>query len=178
MATRPNLKISKTDAAKRQIETAIRLWFFSCDPVSVHTLTAAAHQILHDIGKKRGAPTILREPQGIRPEYKKQIHELVRRNENFFKHADEDPDAILDFNPEATEMYMLDVVVTYESLTQEVSPIQSVFKSWIFLQKPNLMNEIARKKMEEDTRGLNMTGISKAEFFTDVFPLAMKSGIA
>jgi hypothetical protein len=50
MTKRPTLKVSKTDVAKRQIETAIRLWFFSGDPVSIHTLAAAAHQILHDLG--------------------------------------------------------------------------------------------------------------------------------
>jgi hypothetical protein len=46
----PIIHISKFDAAKRQLETAIRLWFHSGDPVSVHTLAAASHQLLHDLG--------------------------------------------------------------------------------------------------------------------------------
>lgn len=105
MTKRPTLKVSKTDAAKRQIETAIRFWFFSGDPVSVHTLAAAAHQILHDLGKKLGASTILRDVPGIHPERKRELRELMSRYENFFKHADRDPDALLDFNPYATELF-------------------------------------------------------------------------
>jgi hypothetical protein len=80
---RPTLKVSKTDAAKRQLETAIRLWFFSADPVSIHTLAAAAHQILHDLGKKRGVPTALRDIPGIRPEYEKMVRETVSRYKIF-----------------------------------------------------------------------------------------------
>jgi hypothetical protein len=39
------LKISKLDAAKRQLEVAIRLYFYFGDPVAIHTLTAAAYNI-------------------------------------------------------------------------------------------------------------------------------------
>jgi len=45
MTIKPKLKISKLDAAKRQLETAIRLYFNEADPVSVHTLAGAAHTI-------------------------------------------------------------------------------------------------------------------------------------
>ena len=36
-----NITVSKLDAAKRQLETVIRLYFFDGDPVSIHTLTSA-----------------------------------------------------------------------------------------------------------------------------------------
>src|SRR6266478_417966 len=127
-AKRPTVKISKTDAAKRQLETAIRLWFFSGDPVSIHTLAAAAHQVLDDVGRSKGSPTALRGLPGVKPAYIRRLRELVSRYENFFKHADCDPSALLDFNPEATEMMILDAVLTYESLTQEIAPILNTFK--------------------------------------------------
>jgi hypothetical protein len=43
------IKISKLDAARRQLDTAIRLYFMEGDPVSVHTLAAAAFEILKDL---------------------------------------------------------------------------------------------------------------------------------
>ncbi len=176
---RSTLKVSKTDAAKRQLETAIRLWFFSADPVSIHTLAAAAHQILHDLGKKRGVPATLRDLPGIRPEYEKVVRETVSRYENFFKHADKDPDALLDFNQQATEIFILDAVVTYESLTQEIVPILSTFKAWMFIQKPELMKEEFRQKL---INGLNALGadfsrISKAEFFNIYHACLIKQGM-
>jgi hypothetical protein len=39
---RPRSRISKLDAAERQIDTAIRLYFEDGDLVSIHKLSAAA----------------------------------------------------------------------------------------------------------------------------------------
>ncbi len=44
-----NIKISKHDAARRQIFTAIRLYFNHGDLVSMHTLAAAAFKITQNI---------------------------------------------------------------------------------------------------------------------------------
>jgi hypothetical protein len=43
---RARMKITKLDAAKRQLATAIRLYFEDRDPVSVHTLVMAAGEII------------------------------------------------------------------------------------------------------------------------------------
>jgi hypothetical protein len=47
------LALTKVDVARRQLQTAITLWFTNGDPVSVHTLAAAAHEIIHTVTKKR-----------------------------------------------------------------------------------------------------------------------------
>jgi hypothetical protein len=162
------VKVSKTDAAKRQLETAVRLWFYSGEPVSIHTLTAAAHQVLHDLGKAQGIRSILRElPEKVRPEFQKKLRELLSRYENFFKHAERDPNALLDFNPEATECYLLDAVCTYESITQEVTPILSAFKTWMFMHNPDLLNEPYRQALLQKLNegGPDLRDIPKEEFF-------------
>ena len=48
-----HLIITKLEAARRQLESAIFLYFEEKDPVSIHTLTAAAYNILRDISAKR-----------------------------------------------------------------------------------------------------------------------------
>lgn len=73
MMIKPKLKISKLDAAKRQLETAIRLYFNEADPISIHTLAGAAHTILSDINKKYGGRPMLDSDYLIKDEYKKEF---------------------------------------------------------------------------------------------------------
>src|SRR5271165_3353782 len=47
------LTITKFEAARRQLGTAIVLWFSDDDPVSIHTLACAAYEIIHKLTKKR-----------------------------------------------------------------------------------------------------------------------------
>jgi hypothetical protein len=56
------LPITKLDAARRQLETAITLWFHDADPISVHTLVMAAHGILKAINKKLGGAPMFGDP--------------------------------------------------------------------------------------------------------------------
>lgn len=174
----PTLKLSKTDAAKRQLETAVRLWFFSQDPVSVHTLTAAAHKVLYDVGKRRGVLITLRNPENIRPEYRRKYHELISRYENFFKHADKDADGLLDFNPDATEIYLFDAVLAYETLTCEITPILGAMKAWGFMRHPNLANEKDREKVALAVNQIDVATLCKADFFMQFQEGLLRSGIA
>ena len=59
MAKVPMIRVSKLDAARRQPDAAIKLWFADGDEVSVHTLAAAAHQTIHDINQKKGGGELL-----------------------------------------------------------------------------------------------------------------------
>ena len=61
------LHVTKLDAARRQLETAITLWFHDGDPVSIHTLAAAVDAFRWFRSAKRpGVPTRheSRRPQG------------------------------------------------------------------------------------------------------------------
>jgi hypothetical protein len=44
-------EIRKIDAARRQLDEAIRLWMEGRDPLAIHTLSMAAFGILYDIAK-------------------------------------------------------------------------------------------------------------------------------
>jgi hypothetical protein len=80
--------ITKLEAAERQLAQAIRMFFDRSDAISIHTLAAAAYQILIDICAKRGIvrevedSTILSE-LGV----KKEVINAMRDPQNFFKHA-------------------------------------------------------------------------------------------
>lgn len=132
--------ISKLDAAKRQLETAIKMFLLDADPVATHTLTAAAHQVLTDIGKARSVSSIFKEEALylIRDEHKAKYLHLLSRAENFFKHADKDPEGQIEFNPEVTGSYLMDAIVIYKKLTSEQVPLMIAFLTWFSLKNPTL----------------------------------------
>ena len=81
------LKISKLDAAKRQIETAIRLYFGMGDPVSTHTLISAAYNVIRDINKKRGGKKLIMKDgfmEYIKEGHEREVWQLINKAENFF----------------------------------------------------------------------------------------------
>ncbi len=168
----PTLKVSKTEAAKCQLETAIRLWVNSEDPFSIHTLAAAAHQVFHDLGSRQGKPTTLRELPGVRPEYRARVRKAVNRPENYLKHADNDPDDLLDFNPEASEGFILDAITTYEALTKDAVPLFLTFKMWIFVQQPQVIKDEFRDAFTKiiNDSPVDVTRFKRTEFFKTFLP--------
>ena len=52
------MEVTEIDAARRQLETAVVLYFREEDPVSIHTLACAAYEILLSLNRaSNGAPT-------------------------------------------------------------------------------------------------------------------------
>lgn len=73
----PKVPISKIDAAKRQLETAITLYFQNGDPVSIHTLAAAAYDVLHALCKVRGIKCFFKDTSMIRKGKEKEYLAVV-----------------------------------------------------------------------------------------------------
>jgi hypothetical protein len=53
----PPSEMPKIEAARRQLDEAIRLWIGCRDPLATHTLTMAAFGILYDIAWHHGVLT-------------------------------------------------------------------------------------------------------------------------
>jgi hypothetical protein len=96
--------LTKLEAAERQFRQAVSLHFGGVDPVSALTLAAAASEILRDVAKRKGVHHPLHNevvplvPPGKRKEFRR----LIRKPQNFLKHARRDPDAAIALNPEFT----------------------------------------------------------------------------
>ena len=58
--------------------------------------------------------------------------------ENFFKHADRDHDAYLDFNPDLTEFLVLDACNKYFELTGESVPMFNIYRSWMMVTRKEI----------------------------------------
>jgi hypothetical protein len=136
-----NITISKLDAARRQLETVIRLYFSNDDPVSIHTLSAAAYSVIRDINKKRGGtPMMVKDTfaEYIKPEHKKMVMDKVNAAENFFKHADRDHEDSLEFNPELSEILIVDACSKYTTLTGEDPPLFKLYRGWYMANHQNI----------------------------------------
>ena len=129
-------QITKLIAAKRQMNEAIRLFFERRDGVSIHTLAAAAAQILSDLCGSRGILSPVRGAGVIREDRRKEWLAALKKAENFFKHADRDPEEALKFRPGLTEGILLDCAYLYACLTRRQTYEGAVFQSWFFLKYP------------------------------------------
>lgn len=93
------LWIGKIDVARRQLCEAIRLLFSERDPVAIHTLVAAAHQVLFDIGKCQDVASIVKPIGKSSPSEEADHNKLINSAINFMKHADKDPNARINISP-------------------------------------------------------------------------------
>ena len=113
MNPNPNrpLKIKKRDAAKRQLETALRLWFEGGDPVSIHTLAAASNEVIHRLGTKKGRPALLQEWLSENPKIRSRMVNV----QNFFKHAsiDSNPSETITLFRHHSEILLYDSVICW-----------------------------------------------------------------
>ena len=165
----PTMTITKLDAAKKQLETAIRLYFNDADSISIHTLACAAHEVLCSINKKRGNHPTIMSDHLIKEPHKKMFREMLNEAKNFFKHADKDPDAVVEFNPETNEYYLLDACETYEILTGEKYPHFIIFRGWFCSKYSHILSSSAGPIVK------NKYGNNKMEFYSQM--LSVSSGL-
>lgn len=130
--------VSKLEAAERQLRQAIRLFFQRGDDIAVHTLAAAAYQIISDMCAQKGVQREMEdsrilEAMGV----KKEVLAAMRKPQNFFKHADKDPEALVRFNPLLSTCFILSGVQYFYSLTGKQFPEGQVFRVWFFLKFPD-----------------------------------------
>ena len=169
----PNkLAITKLDAARRQLETAITLWFHDADPVSVHTLVMAAHAILSAINKKRGGQPMLGDPTSpyIRPGFEKRVADMFVESSNFFKHGAKDPLATHYFAPELNHCMLLDACQTFMLLTQEQRPLMNVFTLYLAFHEAEMFKQQFLDSVQQEPLFSVTKQLSKRQFFAEWLP--------
>ena len=152
-------RVTKLEGARRQLAAAIDLFFSHGDIVAVHTLAGAAQELLRGLGKAKGVRSFMKDNSEIRPEKLKEVAAIRRKineAENFFKHADRDPDAVLGFRPAATPFYILDGVELYGQLAGSLFPEAEVFRMWFIVKYPNvLLGDLKTLVLEAKAQGID-----------------------
>lgn len=146
------------------------LWFLDGDPVSVHALVFAAYEVLHTISKKRNPyrRDLLFDSDLIRDEYRSDFNKAIKKHAYFFKHADRDPEGVIDFTVETNEWYMLFAVTARQLCGEGQSQEESTFLWWIQIHRPELLTEFGRKVVADYVPVNTLESIrrmSKRDFF-------------
>jgi hypothetical protein len=133
------IRVNKADAARRQLCAAIRMTFGGEDPIAVHSVAASAHRIIRDICEGRGdIESYLRFTDRIAPGHESEFWGAVNASANFFKHADNDVDAIHEMDEEATDYMIAFACRWYVDLGFELSNEMRQFGGWFMLCHPKL----------------------------------------
>lgn len=163
------IHISKLDAAVRQLEVAIKMFFSYGDPVAIHTLAAAAHGVIADLGEKQNLKGILRDMSIVRAERRDEVKVMLRKPQNFFKHSDRDGQEkeIIEFIPSLTEFFLYDTCMLYVQIANENRTILQLYNVWFFLNHPGLLVDVQKEaKMIEIARSLQLNVQDRGAFLS------------
>ena len=119
--------IDKLEAACRQMESAIAMFFHDGDVVSQHTLIMAAHGILYDLARQRGIGGSIKDSPLVAREVRREFIKAVHLPQNFFKHADEDGDGKLRFRYNGSHFWLFDAVRLFVLLGGQITHAMKVF---------------------------------------------------
>ncbi len=146
------LKLGKPEAARRQLDSAIRMLFQNEDPIAIHTLCMAAFRILRDLAEKGGDSYIHKLVKAIiLPGMENEFWGALQGPANFFKHADRDAAAILgDVDEELNDIAMLLTCHYYQNLCHQLTPEMMVLMTWVNLMHPNYWREDIQVLIEPD----------------------------
>lgn len=132
--------ISKLDAAKRQLEHAIKLFFRNGDTVVIHSLTSASYKVLRDLCRKQNIQSVFLDEamKMIKLEKREEVKKMFYKAENYFKHADRDSEKLLKFYYPATEFHIWDACIMYVRLTKETVPYFALYQFWFYTKNPEI----------------------------------------
>lgn len=159
-----NYKITKIEAAKKQLETAVILYFNDKDFISIHTLVGAAKSILEGLykatdNKKTQYQFIcdLSKDKKLR----KELCDGINYCQNFFKHAGKDPYESFDYKIEFTEVLFYVTCQDYQKYTGEKNALLRVYELWI------MVNNKYKIPISDEQKELSkcFKNMSKKEFF-------------
>ena len=132
------MRITKLQAARNHLRTACALWFADTDPISVHTLAYAAHEVIHRIYRSEGNTDLLYDTTVIKDEFRNDFAKTLKKSANFFKHADRETKAndSTEFNPELNELLLMTSITGLQRLGQKLEPSESALLFWLYLHHP------------------------------------------
>lgn len=163
-------KVSKLEAARRQLATAISLWFTGGDTVSTYALSHAAYEVIHNYTRPNRKRELLFDSLIVKDEYRKEFNSHLRNPANFFKHAQrgktEDPE--IEFSPATSDVFILFSIFGLAFIGKSLAIEERAFYWWAMLHKPSILTEEGRKLVTDAFPGDNLVyarDMEKGEFF-------------
>lgn len=128
--------LTKLQAAKHQIQTAIDVYFLHGDLISVMTLAGAAEEICGNILARNSKKNILSimTDESMRLGLNLTSHDVYNRSSvlrNALKHAKDPKEDQFQFDEEAAVLMLVRAVINFQLLGEELTKKMEKFITWI-----------------------------------------------
>jgi hypothetical protein len=152
------VSIGKLDAARRQIDAAVRMTFAGEDPVSIHSVAAAGTRIIRELCEQRGnVESYLRFTDWITPARAGKFWHQFNASANFVKHVENNADGICQLDEEEIDFLILAGAKLYRDLGNSYSDEMIVFGWWWALQHSDALTQEVLSEFEEVNKTADLT---------------------
>ncbi len=165
------VKLTKIEAAKLHIESAIWLWFVSGDIVSVQTLAAAAHRILRELAVLSEASAWPITSAYIAPCPEKNDTEQSGDPVSFFRHSKKHD--TYEVSEQWTELNLFNAVMAYGNLASDPSgsALMSTFVLRVGVERQDLfvpdVFSLLEKRISKTFNLERLERLSRMDFLKD-----------
>jgi hypothetical protein len=128
------LRLNKIDVAEAHIVSAVKLFFENGHPVSVYLLASAVREILTTLGDKMGVETLLHVMSEWKGEPLKETIKKAHGFARFFKHADMDPTAFLEFPEDEVDGILFIACHDFGRITRGMPVHAQVYEAFFLAQ--------------------------------------------
>jgi hypothetical protein len=160
--------VDKVEAIRRQIDTAIWLWFNKGDTVSIHTLIDAAFGVLDELyqARKMGRPMPFDDDPSKTTDQQRQWRKKLKEAGTFGKHARTDHDRRYQYNPIFVEC-QIGFAITAHARLERVgrNSLQTLFSLWFWVHYPEFCETSPESPESFDVEALRK--LSRREFFDE-----------
>jgi hypothetical protein len=138
------MKLHKTEIARRQIETALDLFFAQGDLFSIITLAGAGEEILGDLLRRSGARNMMDEIKDLDKcltgtgRDPKIVNKEVNGIRNALKHAHDPSEDELEVDSEHAVAMLTRAVANYVSLEEKLTPAMLKFYEHLRALHPDI----------------------------------------
>jgi len=155
--------------AKRQIESAILLWFLEADIGSIYALTVAAQELVDNAkakdAKERIAKGLPKEEPGS--DFPAAMKAFMRVRQRFLKHGpDRNLRASVDLSPRDVSAVLFSAVGNYTIFYHKTPPLMKLFAARFSLERPSLLprGQTAGEFLMDRVSVDDLAGLSRSEF--------------
>jgi hypothetical protein len=133
----PKLTLTKLEIVQRQIETCSDLYFAFGDPVSIHLLISAAHEILDAYDRKVCKTGMLFDhsekllPEGIWAEFR----EFLKQPYIGFKHGSKDLNGTIELPARLTEVLLISAIEKFGEINGRLTGKMLLLRNWLLVHE-------------------------------------------
>jgi hypothetical protein len=165
------IEVTRLDAARTQLLGAVWLFFYDGHTIPTHTLTTSAAQILKDLDDNDSGGFENLIVAYAQPGQEKRIRDLIRRPQNFFKHAKENPKGTQSFVIEQALLTLFFTIEQYWKLTGDRPPELAIYRYWFLLNNPKMLHADANERVKGNPLIAMDIGKEKRQLFEEVLAM-------